>query len=151
MKNPEGQVVSVTQDDMGALALVQVAGDMACERCAAGKGCGAGLFGGQAQDRQVRARVASHLSLHSGDRVSVALEPQHLLRAAVIVYGYPLLGGVLAAIVAVLLGLGDLAAAFAALAGLGAGILLARIRVRSGHCLQEFTPVIVARLSSATD
>jgi sigma-E factor negative regulatory protein RseC len=151
MKNPEGQVVSVTQDALGTLALVRVAGEMVCERCAAGKGCGAGLLGSQAQDRQLRARVVSNLSLHSGDRVSVALEPQHLLRAAVIVYGYPLLSGVLAAIVAALLGFEDLAAAFAALIGLGAGILLARIRVRNSRCLQEFTPVIVARLSSATD
>ncbi len=151
MMNPEGQVVSISDDPLGVVAIVEVTAELACERCKAGKGCGAGLLGSQSAERRVSARVADDLDIHRGDRVSVLLQPQHLLRAAVIVYGYPLSGGVLAALVALLLGLDDSMAAFAALVGLVAGIGLARLRVRSSHCLREFTPVVVARLSSASN
>lgn len=151
MKNPEGQVVSISDDPSGAVAIVEVTAEIACERCQAGKGCGAGLLGSQSGDRRVSARVAAELNIHRGDRVSISLQPQHLLRAAAIVYGYPLLGGVLAAIVALLFGLDDTMAAFAALAGLVAGIGLARWQVQSSHCLRQFTPVIVARLSPASN
>ncbi|MDH5500952.1 MAG: SoxR reducing system RseC family protein [Gammaproteobacteria bacterium] len=151
MQNPEGKVVSVSDDALGAVAIVEVSTEVVCERCRSGKGCGAGLFGGQSTDRQVKARVATDLDIHRGDRVSVSLEPQHLLRATGIVYGYPLLGGLLAAVVALILGLGDAMAALAALAGLVAGILLARFRVQNSHCLRQFTPVVVARLSPVSD
>jgi positive regulator of sigma E activity len=147
MKNPEGQVVSVSDDTLGTVAVVKVTAELACERCKAGRGCGAGLLGSQTGERRVSARVAADLNIHRGDRVSVLLQPQHLLRAAAIVYGYPLAGGVLAATGALVLGLGDVMAALAALAGLVTGMVLARMRVHSSHCLREFTPVIVARLS----
>jgi sigma-E factor negative regulatory protein RseC len=151
MKNLEGQVVSVAVDALGSVATVEVTAAVACARCNAGKGCGGGLLIGQSRERQMSARVAADLSLQRGDRVNVLLESRHLLRAAVIVYGYPLLGGVLAAAVALLLGLSDATAAIAALTGLVAGIVVARIRVRESHCLRELTPVVTARLSSAID
>lgn len=147
MQNPEGKVVSVSDDALGTVAIVEVTAEIACERCRSGKGCGAGLLGGPSAEKQVRARVATDLEIHRGDRVSVALEPQHLLRAAAIVYGYPLLGGLLAAIAALALGFGDVMAALAALTGLVAGIVLARVRIQSSRCLREFTPVVIARLS----
>ncbi|NQV85529.1 MAG: SoxR reducing system RseC family protein, partial [Woeseiaceae bacterium] len=89
MKNPEGQVVSVSADAKGTIVLITVNSELACERCAAGKGCGAGLLGGRSQDRQVEARVTATLDIEIGDIVSVSLEPRHMLRAAVLVYGYP--------------------------------------------------------------
>jgi sigma-E factor negative regulatory protein RseC len=151
MQNREGKVVSVSDDALGTIALVEVTAEIACERCRSGKGCGAGLLGGQSAERQVKARVAIDLDIHRGDRVSVSLEPQHMLRAAGIVYGYPLLGGVLAAVVALFLGLGDVMAALLALTGLLAGILFARVHVQNSRCLKQFTPVVVARLSPASD
>lgn len=151
MQSPEGTVVSVSDDALGSVAIVAVTAEIACERCKAGKGCGAGLLGGQSAERQVKARVAADLDLHSGDRVSMSLEPRHLLRAAGIVYGYPLLGGVMAAGVVMILGLGDVMAALLALTGLVAGILLARIRIQNSRCLRQFTPVVIARLSPVSD
>lgn len=151
MKNPEGQVVAVSADAKGSIVLLTVNSEFACERCRAGKGCGAGLLGGRSQDRQVEARVAAHLDIEIGDFVSVSLEPRHLLRAAVMVYGYPLLGAVLAAIAALRLELGDVAAALSALTGLIAGIAIARNRLQSSQCLREFTPVVIERLSPVLD
>jgi positive regulator of sigma E activity len=77
------------------------------------------------------------------------LEPQNVLRAALIVYGYPLLGGVLAAIGAFLAGFSEIAAACAALGGLVTGIWAARIRLQDTRCLREFTPKLVDMLSTA--
>ncbi len=122
-----------------------------CERCESGKGCGAGVLGQQSGDRRVAATVAEKLDVRNGDLVSIMLEPRHVLRAAIIVYGYPLTGAVSAAFVAYGVSLGDSAAAVAALSGLVAGILIAKIRLRNARCLRDFTPIVVDRLSAASD
>jgi len=68
------------------------------------------------------------------------------LRAAVIVYGYPLIAALLAALAAYGLGLNDIAAAAAALLGLVTGMSIARYRLNDAKCLREFTPTVVERL-----
>ena len=145
MQNREGHVVSVRSDDSGTRALVEVDSVVVCERCESGRGCGAGLLGREPGDKRVEAFVAEDLTVQSGDLVSIVLAPRNILRAAVIVYGYPLLGAVSAAIMSYAIGLGDAHGAIAALTGLVAGILLAKIRLRSTGCLREFTPTIVDR------
>lgn len=97
--------------------------------------------------KRVNAILSPNLEIRNGDRVSIVLEPRNLLRASVIVYGYPLLGAVLAAIMAMKLEIGDAAGALAALAGLIAGMLIAKTRLRKTRCLRDFTPVIVERLT----
>ncbi len=146
MQNPQGQVISVNVDDACVTAVVEVNTMVACERCESGRGCGAGLLGSQSAGKRLEANVASDLQLKSGDTVRIVLEPGNVLRAAVLVYGYPLSGAVLAALVALMLGFGDVAAAVAALLGLLAGFLVARIQLRNTGCLKEFTPIIVDKL-----
>ena len=68
-----------------------------------------------------------------------------------IVYGYPLLGSLTAAGLAYAAGLGDLAAAGSALAGIATGLLLARLRLAKARCLRDFTPVVAERLHVAAD
>ena len=75
--------------------------------------------------------------------------PRNVLRAAILVYGYPLAGAVLAAICAYAAGLSDLLAAAAALLGLAAGMLLARARLRNERCLRDFMPMVVQKLPTA--
>ena len=132
-------------------AVVEVESMPVCERCESGKGCGAGLLGRQPDNRRVTAAIAENLQVRNGDCVSIVLEPQHVLRAAIIVYGYPLAGAVTAAFGAYLLGLGDIAAALAALLGLLTGMLIARGRLQNAQCLRDFTPVVIERLSVASD
>ncbi|NCF72497.1 MAG: hypothetical protein GWP67_03235 [Gammaproteobacteria bacterium] len=151
MQNPQGQVVSLRADDSGTRALVEVESAVVCPRCESGKGCGAGLLGRQPGEKRVEAVVAENLDLENGDLVSVVLAPRNVLRAAVIVYGYPLCGAVLAAILAFGLEAGDASGAIAALIGLVSGIMAARIRLRSHQCLRDFTPMIVTRLSPVED
>ena len=105
------------------------------------------MLGAGVGAKRVSAVVATDLEIRRGDRVSIVLEPRHLLRASVIVYGYPLAGALLAAIIAASSGIGDAASAVAALAGLVAGVVVAKLRLGKHQCLREFTPIVIERLS----
>lgn len=141
MDHPTGRVITVDRETPSAV--VEVASGFSCARCAAGKGCGAGLFGGGRGSRQVEAHIAAGVEIREGDTVSIELAPRHLLNAALTVYGLPLAGGLVGAGFAYTLGLGDLGASLAGLAGIAAGITLARNRAARSRC--QFTPTIVAR------
>ena len=145
MQNPHGKIVALNADS--SVATVVVEGQAACARCAEGRGCGAGLLGGQDRKSRIQASVGPHVRVRKGDSVSIALRPRNVLRASFVVYGYPMLGAVAGAAVAWQGNLGDLAAALAALAGIGAGFAVAKIRLAATGCLREFTPVVVERLA----
>ncbi len=145
MNNPRGQVISINTDSS---VVVEIETAIACERCASGKGCGAGLLGSRPGERHVTALVAPDLGLDNGDKVSVALEPSNVLRAATIVYGYPLFAALTMAGFALIIGLDDVGAAVTALGGLVGGIIFARWRLSNARCLRQFTPVVVERLSA---
>ena len=90
--------------------MVEIAAAPGCARCASGKGCGAGVLAGDERLRSVEALIAHGLAVREGDRVSIQLAPKNLLRAALIVYGLPLTGAVVASAAAHLLGASDPAA-----------------------------------------
>ena len=140
MQSQQGTVIALESGADGTRALVEVDIATVCPRCAAGKGCGAGL--GLKRNRQVEVRVPSGARIDTGDTVELALAPNNVLRAAVIVYGWPLTGAAAAAALAYLAGLNDAGAALSAVAGLGAGLVLARRRLRG--CLRDFTPEVIA-------
>ena len=146
MQNPYGQVISIRTSAPDDTAVIAVDAAVTCERCASGKGCGAGLFASNSGERHVEAALASDLGVRPGDFVSIAMQPKNVLRAAVIVYGYPLVAAVTAAFGAYGLGLSDIAAAAAALVGLVSGIVFAKHRLSQSGCLREFTPTVVERL-----
>lgn len=148
MDSPRGRILSIERDVAPPRAIVEVARSQGCARCAAGKGCGAGLTGNDSRPRRVEALVAAGLEINEGDEVSIELAPHNVLRAATIVYGLPLGGAVIGAAGAYLAGAGDLGAAFAALAGAGTGLLEGYRRLRQAKCLQRFTPVITGRVAS---
>lgn len=141
MDNPTGRVVSLVDKRRAARAIVEVDSAAACPRCAAGKGCGAGLLqpGGR---RQIEVVVPEGIHPRVDDRVELVLPPRNLLQAAATVYGFPLTGGLAGAAFAYALVLGDTAAAAAALLGVGVGIAASRWRLRQGACLGSFTPTI---------
>lgn len=99
----------------------------------------------------MKATVTADLNVRDGDIVSIVLEPRNLLRAAFIVYGYPLAGAVLAAIAVFSTGFGDGVAAASALSGIIAGYFVAKVRLRNTQCLRDFTPMVVAKLTSVTE
>lgn len=123
---------------------MDVRADTVCARCAAGKGCGAGLFGKRETIQRIEIALPESAAIRQGDSVKLVMRPRDLLVASTIVYGWPLTGGVLGAVLAWQLGSSDPIAASAALAGIGAGAWLARRRVQDTVCLQRFTPRIVS-------
>ena len=102
-------------------------------------------MGGGTQPRRIEVHLAPGLALREGDSVQLDLAPDDILHAALIAYGLPLAGAVLGAGAAWLANAGDLGAALAALAGIGAGLLAARNRLRHTACPQRFTPVVTSR------
>ena len=120
MDSPRGRILSIERDGAPPRAVVEVARSLGCARCAAGKGCGAGLPGAGSQLRRVEALLAAGLELNEGDEVCIELAPHNVLRAAV-----------------------------AALVGLAAGLAVGRRRLSRAVCLKHFTPVITGRVASA--
>lgn len=143
METVTGQVVAVGHNGAARRADVRVDAGAGCSRCASGRGCGAALFGARGGVRQLNVAVPSGIDVAAGDRVTLALDSQNVLGAAVVVYGGPLAGAAAGALAAALGGYGDAAGAAAVLAGLGAGLFLARRRLRRAGCLREFTPRIL--------
>ena len=149
MDSPQGRIIELYRDAAPPRALVEVVVAASCPRCAAGKGCGAGLFGGEPAARRVDALLPEHLDLQRGDRVWLELAPEDLLQAALTAYGTPLLAMLLTAGGAYFAGLDDLQAVVATLLGGGIGIAVARVRLRRRECLQQMTPRIAGRRSAA--
>ena len=116
-----------------------------CPRCAAGKGCGAGLLAPGAGERRIEANVPAGMSVAINDDVEVSLAPDNILRAAMIVYGIPMLGALAGATFAYAISLGDTGAAGTALLGLGAGLVISRLKLQQASCLRRFTPTIERR------
>lgn len=70
---------------------------VACSRCAAGQGCGAGVFARLFSRRPVRLPGPPGLAASPGTRVRVGLPAASLARIALRLYGLPLLAFVAAA------------------------------------------------------
>lgn len=145
MDIPKGTVVSVETRAEHILATIEVDSMVACPRCAEGRGCGAGLVSGTARLRRVDAVAAPDMELQPGDMVSVELQPGRLLNAALMAYGAPLLGAVLAAALAFSFRFGDAGTAAACLAGLGAGMLASRLYLRRPACLGDLRLTVGGR------
>lgn len=148
MDAPEGRILSIDANAEPMQAVVEVTAALGCPRCAAGKGCGAGLLLGDNAPRRVEAVVAGNLDLKAGDRVRLELTANNVLRAAAFVYGLPLVGALGAAALAWWWGAGDASAALAALAGAVAGALAGFLRLRRADCLRQFTPTVISRIGA---
>lgn len=148
MEQAFGRVIAIRDADSSLCAEVEVRGGVTCARCASGRGCGAALLGASHRNRRVEARIGSGIEVREGDEVRIELSPRRLLLASWLVYGVPLFGALIAASAAHLAELQDPYTALAALSGVGAGLFVARRRLRRTACLQRFTPTIVARMAA---
>jgi sigma-E factor negative regulatory protein RseC len=146
MNQPEAKVLATS----GNFATVSVEAAVACARCAAGRGCGAGLLQ-QGRARQLRVQIAEGLFIAPGDKVTLELAPDHLLRAALLAYGLPLLAMVLAVAAASrLAGSGnDPLVILSGVVGLFGGMLAGRTVLRRGDCLRHMTPVAARRVAAS--
>jgi len=145
MDTPQGKILSVIDDALGRRAIVDVGAGVACPRCAAGKGCGAGLFARQNENRCLEASIPDGLQFAAGEVVEVSVLPDNVLRAALIVYGLPMFGAVATVATAYALALNDIATAAAALGGLSLGLVVARWCLSRQVCRKRFVATISRR------
>jgi len=148
MDVPIGKIVSIGPDS----ATVAVARSAACPRCAAGKGCGAGLLSGSTRPAMLEVPLSPQLKLSQGDEVRLTLEPSHLLRASLLVYGLPLAGIILMLVAGWLISrpLSDPEAIAYAIAGLAAGLVAGRWQLNRRDCLKQFIPKIEGMVGGAS-
>ncbi len=142
---PYGDVVAVFDQSGRQFARVRISTAIACARCEAGKGCGAGILGGGGRIREIDAELAPGLSVAVGDTVDIAMQSTRLLQAAVIAYGYPLAAGLSGAGVAMAFGADDAVAAAVTLPSLLCGYFVAKLRLATGRCAEGMTPLITGR------
>ena len=148
MDSPVGKIVSIGP----GTATVAVERTAACPRCAAGKGCGAGLLSGSKRPAMLEVSLSPQLGLSEGDEVRLILEPSHLLQATVLVYGLPLAGIVLMLVGGWLISkpLSDPEAIAYAIAGLAAGLIAGRWQLNRRNCLKQFVPKIAGSADGAS-
>ncbi len=148
MDAPIGKIVSIGPDS----ATVAVERSAACPRCAAGKGCGAGLLSGSTRPAMLEVSLSPQLKLSQGDEVRLTLEPSHLLRASLLVYGLPLAGIILMLVAGWLISrpLSDPEAIVYAITGLAAGLLAGRWQLNRRDCLKQFIPKIEGVVDGAS-
>lgn len=149
MESVAGKISAV--DDHRVTVAVQSA--IACRRCAAGKGCGAGILQSTHDLRHVRIELPPGLSASVGDRVELSIEPKYLLRAALLAYGVPLSSMlvVLLAVQALPVPINEAAAVGLALVGLVAGVMAGRSLLRKDSVCAQFIPTISGHIVADHD
>lgn len=143
MDLPTATVISVD----GRNVMLRVDSPIACARCAAGKGCGAGLLAGRQGPRELRLPLPSGLQLQADDRVQLNLVPARLLQATVYAYGLPLAALTLAPLFAHYAWgpLGDAQLVAVAAVAVAAAVPLGRRLLARNRCLERLVPDIVGR------
>ena len=143
METAAGRIESVRDGTMTVI----VESPVVCRRCAAGKGCGAGLLTDVEQRRRIDVDIPAGMIPAVGETVSLAISPTQLLKAASIAYGLPLLALVIGAALASLLGIGaDSPVAIGlALGGLLAGVMTSRRLLARDRACEHFVPSVERR------
>ncbi len=125
-------------------ATVSVEAAVACERCAAGRGCGAALPG-RRRSRHLQVSVPRGLDLQPGDTVRLGLESATLLRAAWLAYGVPLTAMVAAVAAGSVFVESEAGAVMFGAAGLAAGTASARRLLHGERGVRRFVPIAIDR------
>lgn len=140
MTSPVATVLSVAGNE----AVVEVTDRNVCPRCAAGNGCGAGIFGVDKEPVSLTVRIDSGVRIATGDQVRLSLEPADLVMASFYAYGAPLTGLLFAAGLAYWLvdPLSDLLALVVSISGLLTGGVAGRMLAQRNECVSRISPSI---------
>jgi len=132
---------------------VEVRSAISCKRCAAGNGCGAGIFQSSNNMREIRLKKPDGLSVGVGDVVELSIESREVLRAAAVAYGFPLLSMLLtlAFVQALPVSIGDPAAVSLALLGLMLGVFVGRRFLSNDSVCTQFVPIVSGQVDRCND
>ena len=147
MNSVTGKVVTVA----GRKATVALEQDAACPRCAAGRGCGAGILVGRNRASAISIDIPGGRHLQPGDKVTLALRGTSLLQATLLAYGLPLAGTLLLLTCGIIFWspLTDAAGILLAVTGLVGGNLLSHRILRRMPCTRRFVPTVSGRDDAA--
>lgn len=147
------ELASVVRHDGPALVL-KTERQGTCARCSLKGGCGQYLL---ARDRGLLEMQDCDLAgqwqkgaLQPGEQVEVSLSGGQLLCLAGLFYGVPLLGLLLAALLAALLGAGEGVLMLATVVGLAGGVLLSRLLLNRDSIRSAASPRILRSASAAS-
>lgn len=128
----------------GRVATVVVTAAPMCPRCAAGRGCGAGIFHSGTNYPSMRIALPPSLRVEVDDEIRLAIDPRKLLLGAGLAYGIPLVAMVVALFVAqwVFGGMGDMGGIVVASGGLLTGMAVSRIYLARKPACKELIPVV---------
>lgn len=116
-----------------------------CSHCGSSGSCGVSslskLFGVQ----RVQMRLPDSLGVSPGEDIVIGLSERRLVGAAAMIYMVPLLLMIAAALAGVHLQQGQVAVAMLSLAGLVAGLWLARCRADNAEMVQRYSPVMLKK------
>lgn len=148
METPTAEIISIDGHD----ALLRVDGPLGCARCAAGKGCGAGLLTTGKSKRELRLPLPAGSNFKPGDRVQLSFLPARLLRATLYAYGLPLLALTLVPLFADWFWgpFDDAYLATLAIAAVGLAVLLGRRLLARNRCLEQLVPGISGRVPASS-
>lgn len=144
MHSAAGRVSAIHESGVERVAVVDIEISSTCQRCAEGRGCGAGILSAGPSSRSVAVRL-DEKSLHEiGDEVRICVRSGSLLRAAAIVYGLPLAGATLGGAAAQVFTASDKASVIWVIAGLVSGLVAARRLAKDWRVASRFGPILPA-------
>ena len=120
---------TVTGCDGGRIE-VRLERQSACGGCQLSQGCGVGAIGRLLGKSDRPLVIDSKQRFEPGDRLQLMLSEGALVRASLLVYGLPLLGGLIAALAAASAGLTDPLVLVFSIAGFYLGLKIAARRAR---------------------
>jgi len=128
----------------GRTATVAVISASVCHRCAAGKGCGAGLFQAADKPRNMQIEIPAGMDVRLGDNINLQIGTRPLLRAALLAYGLPLITMLVSLLLLQYAGAdaGDATGILVAGGGLLAGLVIGRTLLGRESICDQFVPTI---------
>lgn len=147
MVEQEAKVITVEGDQL----VLEAETTSSCQACEVKSGCGTSVLSKWVGRKFTHFQAKNTVDAHVGDQVVVGLSEAALVRGSVSIYLLPLLGMIIAAVIAdVLLSQDaiarDLFITLSAFAGFGAALGLCRAYLAKERLRQELTPVVLRKI-----
>jgi sigma-E factor negative regulatory protein RseC len=141
----------------GEYAWVETQRKSACGSCSVNKGCGTGALSKMYGDKFSRVKALNPISAHQGEVVILGLAEEALVRGSLMMYGVPLVGLILGAVLGVAIAesmaleSSDGVTALLGIAGLALGFYVVRLFNQRVARDERYQPVVLRRCDADTE